>query len=504
MPQLVCHIDRVGWSIGFRWRGLPRNSTKRIGSSASAWPTGAPPALTPRNNQRRSSVSRQAKVGWIVGIVLLAVLCAASDTFAQATPLPPKEIDVHEIYERLLKKIDQIPIFDNHAHPAFADDPNVDAMAAPEGESEALRIRENNPELIVAAKALFGYPYSDFSREHSKWLEVKTSGLKRQQGSKYFSNILDRVGIETVLANRVSMPDYLEPSRFRWVFFVDSFLFPFDNSQLEKRDSDETLYLPLQKKVLHGYMAQVGVSALPDDLAGYEAMIYTVLTENQERGGVAMKFEAAYFRSLHFGDPSPEEARAIYGKYHAGGVPTSDEYRTFQDYIFRRLLDRARALHLPVHFHSAVGIGDYYSLTNGLGIDLENVLRDPRYLGVTFVLLHGSYPREREAIWLTAMKNVYLDSSLMELLLYPSEFKESLKQWLEVYPDKIIFGSDAFPFNQALGAEEVFWLGVRSARTSLAAALAEMVANGEVTEAKALELAHGYLHDNAAKLYPRR
>jgi hypothetical protein len=29
-----------------------------------------------------------------------------------------------------------------------------------------------------------------------------------------------------------------------------------------------------------------------------------------------------------------------------------------------------------------------------------------------------------------------------------------------------------------------------------------MVATGEVTEAKALEMAHGYLHDNAVKLYP--
>ncbi|MGA8231322.1 MAG: amidohydrolase family protein, partial [Candidatus Acidiferrales bacterium] len=212
----------------------------------------------------------------------------------------------------------------------------------------------------------------------------------------------------------------------------------------------------------------------------------------------------SYFRSLHFDDPTREQAEAIYVKYHAGGVPTSDEYRTFQDYVFRRLLDNALALHLAVHFHSAVGIGDYYHLTDGLGMSLENVLRDPRYLGVTFVLLHGSYPLEREAIWLAAMKNVYLDSSLMELLLYPSELKESLKQWLEVYPDKIIFGSDAFPFNQALGAEEVFWLGVRSARTALAAALAEMVADGEVTETKALELAHGYLHDNAAKLYPPR
>jgi predicted TIM-barrel fold metal-dependent hydrolase len=215
-----------------------------------------------------------------------------------------------------------------------------------------------------------------------------------------------------------------------------------------------------------------------------------------------MKFEAAYFRSLYFSDPSRDEVEPIYRKYHAGGIPTNDEYRIFEDYVFRRLLDSAIALHLPVHFHSAVGIGDYYNLRNGNGLQLENVLRDPRYLGVTFVLLHGCYPWERQAIWLSAMKNVYLDSSLMELLMYPAALKDSLRQWLEVFPDKIVFGTDAFPFNDALGAEVTFWFGVNSARKAIAAALAEMVAEGEVTEARALELAHGYLHDNAAKLYP--
>jgi len=34
-----------------------------------------------------------------------------------------------------------------------------------------------------------------------------------------------------------------------------------------------------------------------------------------------MKFEAAYFRSLHFADPPREKAEAIYSKYRAGGVP---------------------------------------------------------------------------------------------------------------------------------------------------------------------------------------
>ena len=45
-------------------------------------------------------------------------------------------------------------------------------------------------------------------------------------------------------------------------------------------------------------------------------------------------------------------------------------------------------------------------------MNLESVLRDPRYASTTFVMIHGGYPLEREAIWLAAMKNVYLDSSV--------------------------------------------------------------------------------------------
>jgi hypothetical protein len=65
----------------------------------------------------------------------------------------------------------------------------------------------------------------------------------------------------------------------------------------------------------------------------------------------------------------------------------------------------------------------------------------------------------------------------------------------------MMFGSDAFPFNDALGAEESFWLAAKTTRSSLSAALAELVAEGAISEDKAMELAHLYLHDTAAKLY---
>jgi len=428
-----------------------------------------------------------------------ALLLAAISACGQATPLPNG--DVNKLYEKLLKQIDQIPIYDNHSHATFPDDSDMDAMAAPPDETSVLRLRDDNPEFVAAAKALFGYPYDDFKPDHAKWLIDKKKAAEAAGGTAYFNSILDKLNVEICLANRVALAPYLDPKRFHWVFFVDSFLFPFDNHAQAGRDGDMAVYVPLQEKVLQRYKTQEKVDGLPADLAGYETFVRQTLADNQRKGGVAIKFEAAYFRSLYFSDPPRAMAEQIYAKYHAGGVPSEQEYRLFQDYVFRVLIDQAGKLGLPVHFHSAVGIGDYFSLRNGNPLNLENVVRDPRYSKTKFVLIHGGYPYTLDMIWMTAAKNVYTDSSLMGYYVYPSELKRILKQWISLFPERMMFASDAFPFNDAVGAEETYWLAVRSARTAVAAALAELVAEGAFSEAKALELAHLYLHDNSARLY---
>jgi hypothetical protein len=432
-----------------------------------------------------------------IGFLSITFLFAS---FLNAQSTPYGSGDVRQLYESLLKSINQIPIFDDHGHPGFPDDPDVDAMASPPG-SLPLRIRADNPELIAASKALFGYPYSDFSPEHARWLVDRKAQLKREQGTQYFDHILDKLNIETAIANRVAMPNYLDRKRFLWAFFVDSFLFPFDNTNIRERNIDEQVYIPLQEKLLKRELEQARLQALPGSFDGYLQFVTKILELDRANGGVAIKFEAAYFRSLHFGDPSQAKAAAIYERFKSGGKPAPDEYTVFQDFIFRYLVREAGRLHLAVHIHTAVGIGDFFSLHNGSVLNLENVLRDPRYDAVTFVLLHGGLPYDRQVIWLAARKNVYVDSSLTDLFLYPSEFKNTLKYWLTTYPEKVSFGSDAFPFNEALGAEEAYWLSVKSSREALAAALAELISEHAFSQEQAMKVAHGYLHDNAARLY---
>jgi hypothetical protein len=115
-------------------------------------------------------------------LVLLSLACAAAGlpslAVAQARPFPGP--DLEQTYQRLLSQIDKIPAFDHHAHPGFADDPDIDAMASAPDTSLPLRTRDANPELIAAARALFGYPYDDLSPEHAKWLIAKKTALDRK------------------------------------------------------------------------------------------------------------------------------------------------------------------------------------------------------------------------------------------------------------------------------------------------------------------------------------
>jgi len=431
--------------------------------------------------------------------VVVAILVGGVSLAAQSRPLVSLAAAV--AYQRLLPQISRIKLFDHHAHPAFPDDADVDIAPPPPGQTP-MRLRDENPETSAAARALFAFPFADMKGAHGKWLVDKKAALKREYaGAKYFDEMLDRIGIETSMANRVAMADYLNPARFKWVFFVDCLMFPFDNSGLAARNTDEAVYMPLQTKLLRKYLQEAGVQPLPATFDAYLAFVARSLEANRKRGGVAVKFEAAYFRSLFFDDPPRERAQSIYDRYRGGGEPPLQEYTDFQDFIFRHIVTESGRLRLPVHIHTNAGGGDYFNIRNVNVLNLENVVRDPRYQATTFVLIHGGYPFDRQAIFLASMKNVYLDSSGTELILYPDEFKHVLRVWLETFPEKVTFGTDAFPYNEALGVEEVYWIGVHSSRTALAAALAEMIAAHEISEPRALEIARGYLHDNAAALY---
>jgi predicted TIM-barrel fold metal-dependent hydrolase len=76
-----------------------------------------------------------------------------------------------------------------------------------------------------------------------------------------------------------------------------------------------------------------------------------------------------------------------------------------------------------------------------------------------------------------------------------------LRDWLEYYPEKVLFGTDAFAFTPQVSWEEVAWQSTTTARRALVLALEGMISDGEITRERALELARMALRENALRLY---
>jgi predicted TIM-barrel fold metal-dependent hydrolase len=132
---------------------------------------------------------------------------------------------------------------------------------------------------------------------------------------------------------------------------------------------------------------------------------------------------------------------------------------------------------------------------------LEPTFNDPSLRKTNFVIIHGGLPYYKSTRSLLAKPNVYADFSGATFFLYPRELSEVLRSWLESYPQKILFGTDAFSFGPAIDWPEVAWLSNTTARQALAIALTGMINDGEINRERALELARMALHDNAMRLY---
>jgi predicted TIM-barrel fold metal-dependent hydrolase len=70
------------------------------------------------------------------------------------------------------------------------------------------------------------------------------------------------------------------------------------------------------------------------------------------------------------------------------------------------------------------------------------------------------------------------------------------------YPEKVLFGTDAYPDDTPLANwEEKCWLTTRTSREALALALTRMVKADQITRPRAIELARMVLRENAIRLY---
>jgi predicted TIM-barrel fold metal-dependent hydrolase len=410
---------------------------------------------------------------------------------------------------KLVAEIARIKAIDNHTHVTRVvgsgeEDHEYDALPFELLEPFPLmvRLRPDNLEYTAAWRALFGYRYRDMSEAHVRELSEIKARAKRTHGDGYPAWVLDQLGIETMLANRVAMGRGLAAPRFRWVSYVDALVFPLSNEVAKRANLDYRAFYPAEERLLKRYLGDLKLNALPATLQEYLSRVVTATLERQKRdGAVAVKFEIAYLRGLYFLNPAESDASPVYQRWSRGGEPPEADYTLLQDFLFRYTCREAGRLGMAVHIHVFDGGGGSYVQSGSHPVLLDSVFNDPTLRKTNFVIVHGGYPYTRATAGLLSKPNVWTDFSAQDLFFYPRDLSAVLRNWLEYYPEKILFGTDASPSFGEIGWEETGWLAAKTARQALALALTGMINDGEITRQRALELARMVLRENAAKLY---
>ena len=401
--------------------------------------------------------------------------------------------------------ISKIKAVDNHAHPNTIDPNDKGSDALPLDGLGAIelpaRLRPESKTWLDAAKALYGFTGDTLNEKTMKGLVDSEQVILKKNGDKFPEWALDRAGIEVMFANRISM-DGLSSSRFRWVSYVDALLFPLSTKSEAAVTPDREKLYPLEDTLLKKYLSNLNVSKLPATLDEYLKEVVTATLEAQKKGGcVAVKFEAAYLRSLDFEKADELSAKDVYAHYVNGGEPSHEKYKLLQDFIFYYIAREAGRLDMAVHIHSFPGAGNFFVAAGCDPLLLETAFNDPQLRNTKFVLIHGGGTFYQNTTAMLFKPNVYADISLLTQLWTPDQLAVVLREWLSQFPEKILFGTDAFFFSPGIGWDMGAWIASTSGRQALTIALSGMMRSNEINLSRAKEIATMVMRTNAGNLY---
>lgn len=429
----------------------------------------------------------------------LATLCATQPLRAQAS-----------VDSALARYINSIRAIDAHAHPMRPVAPGAPA----DSEFDALplegippfdlpnRLKADDRIWRAAQQALYGIAIDRTGPSYHDALKTAVAATVRAKGQAFPEWALDQAGIDVMLANRIAMGAGLAAPRFRWVAFADPLMLPLDTQAEAARTPDTRPLYPREAKLLQRYLRELGIAALPATLDEYvRTVVAGTLAKERAGGAVGIKFEAAYLRPLDFDDPDVDAAERTYAKYARGGTPAHAEYKNLQDFLFRAIVREAGRQQLAVQIHVLETFGGFYSPRGSAPHLLEPAANDSTLRGAKLVIVHGGWPLVGETQGLLSKPNVYADISMMSDILSPTVLAGVLRQWLGEWPDKVLFGTDAFDGGVEQGWEQVAWVGSTTTRRALAIALTGMMRDGEISRDRARALARMVLRENATAVY---
>jgi len=212
---------------------------------------------------------------------------------------------------------------------------------------------------------------------------------------------------------------------------------------------------------------------------------------------VAVKSQNAYSRDIDYEQVPAEKAEVLFKKRIGKKPLTGRERKALEDHLFWYAVKKATEHKLPVKLHTG-----YYAGHNGMPLD--RLLNNPgsatalcrRAPETRFVFMHICYPYYEELLSVAKhYSNAYVDMC-WAWIINPVAAKDFLKKFLVTAPaNKILtFGGDYIPVEPVLGHATI-------ARRGIALALSELVEEGWLSLADALDLVDPIMHGNARAIF---
>src|SRR4029077_18730294 len=228
----------------------------------------APSPVLRRLHVRRQAPcpSRRARLSGEARRLMRSILTA----LVLAAGAPAIAIGQAPVDSSLAALIATVRAVDNHTH--------VNTVVARDSESDALpldglppfalpaRLSPDNPELLEGYRTLYDYRYDDLREPHVAELRASMQRVAREQGERFPEWVLDRIGVEVMLANRIAMGPGLASPRFRWVSYVDALMLPLSTAREREATPDYRVLYPLEERLLRRYLADLHLAKLPPTL----------------------------------------------------------------------------------------------------------------------------------------------------------------------------------------------------------------------------------------------
>ena len=239
-------------------------------------------------------------------------------------------------------------------------------------------------------------------------------------------------------------------------------------------------FMDLWKNVSRRKRLSEIVGIEPKDANSWRNFLERMFQLALENNAVGIKQMQAYSRDLNFSVHEDHEV-SFYGELDA------HEERVLQDWILHECCKLANDLSWPHQVH--VGT---HNLPHSNPMPLQSLAK--LYPDQTLVLLH-CWPFIDECGYLAKqVQNIYIDAC-WQPVLNPEFLKKSLDSWLGYVPlTKIMMGNDATSIEMAVGSSLM-------TKRILANALSHYAAQYKIDPVRIVQIARGFLHDNADSLY---